>query len=318
VYLTIRSDEFHVKIRIIFAFVSSKRLIVIAGPTAVGKTDIAIRLAQRFHTEVVSADARQVFKELGVGVAKPSDKDLTLVKHHFISSHSIYQDYNAAAYGEEALAVIRKLFEQHDQVILCGGSGLYIKGILEGFDDIPEIDRNIRTKINEEYERKGIAWLQEEVRKHDPEYFEVADRKNPHRLIRALEVFMSTGTKISERRTQPKRDLEFKVIKIALALPMEELYNRIDNRTDHMITHGLFEEAAGLYPDRELQALQTVGYREIFAFMDHSYDKEEAIRLLKRNTRHYAKRQMTWFRKDPGFTWFDPKQWDEIVNLADS
>ena len=295
---------------------SNKKLIVIAGPTAVGKTAIAIRLAQHFHTEVVSADARQIYRELGVGVAKPSIQELTLVKHHFISSHSVYDDYNAASYGEEALAVIRKLFERHDKVILCGGSGLYIKAILEGFDDIPETDKDTRTKITEEYQQKGLLWLQDEVKKHDPEYFEVVDKKNPHRLIRALEVSMSTGTKISDRRTQPKRQFEFDVIKIGLALPMDELYRRIDSRMDQMIERGLFEEAARLYPHRDLQALQTVGYREIFAFMDHAYDKDEAIRLLKRNTRHYAKRQMTWFKKDPEFVWFRPDQWNEILNVV--
>lgn len=297
---------------------TSKKLIVIAGPTAVGKTDVAIRLAQHFHTEVVSADARQVYKELGIGVAKPSADQLAQVPHHFISSHSIDEDYNAAAYGEEALALIQKLFKRYDRVILCGGSGLYIRAILEGFDDVPEVDKDLRVKITDEFNQKGLLWLQDEVKKRDPEYFEVVDQKNPHRLIRALEVSISTGRKMSDWRKQSKRQLEFEVAKIGLALPMEELYSRIDRRMDLMIADGLFEEAAKLYPYRALQALQTVGYREIFAFMDHSYDKEEAIRLLKRNTRHYAKRQMTWFRKDLEFRWVRPDEWDEIVNLASS
>ena len=295
---------------------NKRKLIVVAGPTAVGKTDIAIRLAQHFHTEVVSADARQVYKELGIGVAKPGNEQLALVPHHFISSHSVFDDYNAAAYGEEALALIRKLFERHDRVILCGGSGLYIKAILEGFDEVPGVDKNVRNSIIEEYNQKGLAWLQEEVRKHDPDYFEVVDQKNPHRLVRSLEVSRSTGKKMLDWQRKSKRELEFDVVKIGLALPMEELYRRIDSRVDQMIADGLFGEAEKLYAHRELQALQTVGYREIFAFMDHSYDKEEAIRLLKRNTRHYAKRQMTWFRKDPEFTWVHPEQWNEIVNLA--
>jgi len=295
---------------------SQKKLVVVAGPTAVGKTDVAIKLAQHFHTEVVSADARQVYKELGVGVAKPDAMQLMAVKHHFISSHSIHDNFNAASYGEEALVLIKKLFETHDKVILCGGSGLYIKALLEGFDDVPEVDKNVRSSITEQYNLKGLGWLQDEVRKIDPDYFEVVDQKNPHRLMRALEVSMSTGTKISNWRKQSKRQLEFDVVKIGLALPMDELYHRIDSRMDQMIAHGLFEEAASLYSHRNLQALQTVGYREIFAFMDHSYDKDEAIRLLKRNTRHYAKRQMTWFRKDPEFTWLRPDQWNEIVNVA--
>lgn len=293
-----------------------KKLIVVAGPTAVGKTDVAIRLAQHFHTEVVSADARQVYKELDIGVAKPDAAQLATVRHHFISSHSIRDNFNAASYGEEALLLIRRLFETHDKVILCGGSGLYIKSILEGFDDVPEVDKDIRTKITEEYKEKGLSWLQDEVKKRDPDYFEIVDQKNPHRLIRALEVSTSTGMKMSDWRKQSKRQLEFNVVKIGLALPMEELYHRIDSRMDQMIADGLFDEAEKLYKNRDLQALQTVGYREIFAFMDHSYDKDEATRLLKRNTRHYAKRQMTWFRKDPEFTWVRPDQWDQIVNLV--
>lgn len=293
-----------------------KSLIVIAGPTAVGKTDVAIRLAQYLHTEIISADARQIYKELGVGVAKPGDEQLALVPHHFISSHSIYDDYNAAMYGEEALAVIKKLFETHDQVILCGGSGLYIKAVLEGFDDVPEVDKKIRAEIMEEFDQKGIAWLQDEVKRNDPDYFEIVDQKNPHRLIRSLELSRATGTKMSDWRKQSKRQLDFGVTKIGLTLPMTELYERIDNRMDQMIDQGLFEEAKLFYENRDLQALQTVGYREIFGYMDHSYDRAEAVRLLKRNTRHYAKRQMTWFKRDSAFVWLKPDQWTEIINLT--
>jgi tRNA dimethylallyltransferase len=296
--------------------VHTKKLIVIAGPTAVGKTDVAIRLAGHFHTEIVSADARQLYKELNIGTAKPSAHDLAQVRHHFISSHSIHEHYNAATYGEDALVVIRKLFADHDYVILCGGSGLYIKALLEGFDDVPEIDKTVRDQIITEYNEKGLEWLQEQVKQNDPGYFAVVDQKNPHRLIRALEISRATGIKMADWRTSSKRELDFDVVKIGLTLPVEELYSRIDARMDQMIAMGLFTEAAELYPYRHLQALQTVGYREIFAFMDHSYDRDEAVRLLKRNTRHYAKRQMTWFRKDPEFTWLRPDQWNEIVNLA--
>lgn len=295
---------------------NTKKLIVVAGPTAVGKTDIAIKLAQHFHTEIVSADARQVYKELGIGVAKPDAGQLALVPHHFISSHSIHNDLNAASYGEQALTAIRKLFEAHDYVILCGGSGLYIKAVLEGFDDLPEIDRSVRNSIIEEYNLKGLPWLQEEVRRRDPEYFAIVDRKNPHRLIRALEVSTGTGMKMSNMRKQSKRELGFHVVKIGITLPSPELYERIDKRMDDMIVGGLFEEAKELYQFRELQALQTVGYREVFAFMDHAYDRAEAVRLLKRNTRHYAKRQLTWFKKDAEFVWLKPDQFDEILNVA--
>jgi tRNA dimethylallyltransferase len=293
-----------------------KKLIVIAGPTAVGKTDVAIRLAQYLHTEIVSADARQLYRELGIGVAKPSQAQLAAVPHHFISSQSIHDDYNAANYGEDALAVINKLFATYDKVILCGGSGLYIKAILEGFDDVPEVDESVRNSITDEYNGKGLSWLQDEVKKHDPEYFTIVDQKNPQRLIRALEIVRGAGLKMSDLRKNSKRELDFHVIQIGLTIPAPQLYDRINNRVDEMIVQGLFDEAREFYQYRHLQALQTVGYREIFAFMDHAYDRAEAIRLLKRNTRHYAKRQMTWFRKDPGFVWLQPDQWNEIVNLA--
>ena len=295
-----------------------KKLIVIAGPTAVGKTDVAIRLARHLGTEILSADARQVYKELEIGTAKPSAAQLAEVPHHFISSHSIHNEYNAARYGEECLKLLQDLFLKYDNVILCGGSGLYIKAVLEGFDDVPEVDKNIRSAITEEYNSKGLSWLQEEVKKHDPEYFEVVDQKNPHRLVRAVEIARATGMKMADWRKRSKRENDFGVVKIGMTLPMEELYQRIDQRMDQMIAEGLFAEAERLYPYKDLQALQTVGYREIFAYMDHSYDKEEAVRLLKRNTRHYAKRQMTWFRKDTEFNWLSPNQWDEIVNLATS
>jgi tRNA dimethylallyltransferase len=312
----------------------NKKLIVIAGPTAVGKTGVAVRLGAELHTEIISADARQIYKELEIGTAKPTAAELAAVPHHFISSHSIHDDYNAAVFGEEALALIRKLFTTHDRVILCGGSGLYIKAVLEGFDDAPPVATEIREAIVEEYNKKGLAWLQGEVQKHDPEFFEIVDQKNPHRLIRALEIGRATGIKMGDWRKRSKHEHDFDVVKIGLTLPMEELYTRIDSRVDQMIADGLFEEAEHLYPFSDLQALQTVGYREIFAYMDQSYDREEAIRLLKRNTRHYAKRQMTWFRKDLEFTWLQPPaptgsqpdgrhsvearsgQWNEIVNLA--
>lgn len=315
----------------------TKTLIVIAGPTAVGKTDLAIRLARHLGTEIVSADARQIYKELEIGTAKPSAAQLREIPHHFISSHSIHDEFNAARYGEEALALLNQLFGERDRVILCGGSGLYVKAVLEGFDDVPEVDKSIRAAVVEEYKSKGLPWLQEEVMRHDPEYFGIVDQKNPHRLIRALEIARATGIKMADWRKQSKREPGFGVVKIGLTLPPEELYRRIDLRMDQMIAEGLFEEAARLYPYRDLQALQTVGYREIFAWMDHSYDREEAVRLLKRNTRHYAKRQMTWFRRDTEFKWFrSPSradaealaqastgsgetmsdQWNEIVNVA--
>jgi tRNA dimethylallyltransferase len=293
-----------------------KKVIVVCGPTGVGKTDIAIRLALEFGTEVISADARQIYRELEIGTAKPTPAQLAAVPHHFVNSHSIHDDFNAAIFGEQALKVVYQLFETHHRVIVCGGSGLYIRALLEGFDEVAEIPKGVREDVISEYESKGIEWLQEEVKKNDPDYFAIVDQKNPHRLMRAVEIFRGTRIKMGEWRKSSKRDNDFSVVKIGLTLPMQELNERIDKRMDQMISDGLFEEVAGLYQYRNLQALQTVGYREIFADMDKAYDHEEAIRLLKRNSRHYAKRQMTWFRKDNEVHWLRPDQWDEILNLA--
>lgn len=288
-------------------------MIVVAGPTAVGKTALAIRLAQHFHTEIVSADSRQIFTELTIGTAKPSARELQMVPHHFINSRSIGQAYDAAQYGEEALSVIHELFGKHDVVILCGGSGLYIKALLEGFDDIPEVPEQIREDLSAQYNIHGLDWLQQQMKDLDPEYYDQLDNQNPHRLIRALEVKIGTGQSIGSFRKNTRRQLNFKVIKIGLELPREQLYGRIDQRMDQMIADGLFEEAEAVYPFKHHQALKTVGYQEIFDFMDGRYDREEAVRLLKRNSRRYAKRQLTWFKRDEEMKWFQAGELNEII-----
>lgn len=293
--------------------VSRKRLIVIVGPTAVGKTALAIRLAKQLHTEIVSADSRQIYRELEVGTAKPSAVELEQVKHYFINTHSIADDYDAGAYGRDALSLIHSLFNKTDNLILCGGSGLYVRAVLEGFDEMPPVPEGMRETIIKEYEAHGLAWLQAQVKQVDPDYFEVVDVQNPHRLIRALELHRAWQKPMHELRKQKKLEHPFQIIKIGLELEREELYNRIDRRMDAMIAEGLFEEAEKFYPFRNLNALQTVGYREIFGFMDGLYDKSEAVRLLKRNSRHYAKRQLTWFKKDPDTKWFSAVQLDEII-----
>lgn len=281
------------------------KLIVLLGPTAVGKTALAIRLALHFRTHILSADSRQVFREMEIGTAKPTADDLALVPHHFINSRSIHDSYDAGAYGLEARQVLDDLFRTHSKVILCGGSGLYIKALLEGFDDMPEIPSNVRETVIRDYQEKGIGWLQEEVRTTDPDYFEVVDRNNPQRLMRSLEVIRQTGQPFSGFHRREKRALPFDVAKIGLTLDREVLYKRIDDRMDAMVANGLFAEAELLFPLRHLPALQTVGYQEIFGFLQGEYDREEAIRLLKRNSRYYAKRQMTWFRRDPEIQWFN-------------
>jgi tRNA dimethylallyltransferase len=297
--------------------VHSNKLIVLVGPTAVGKTEVALRLAEQFKTEIISADSRQIFKELEIGTAKPSNNELSQIPHHFINTHSIEQSYDAGAYGRDALALIHSLFKTHDKLILCGGSGLYIKAVLEGFDDMPEIPSGIRDQLISEYKNKGLAWLQQELKKNDLDYFEQVDINNPHRLIRALELFRASGVKASELRVKEKRIHDFDVVKIGLELDRVNLYERIDTRMDAMIEKGLFDEAKQFFLRRDLNALQTVGYREIFDYLEGKYDKEEAIRLLKRNTRRYAKRQLTWFKRDPEIHWFRPEQFEEIVRLIE-
>jgi tRNA dimethylallyltransferase len=282
----------------------AKTLIVIAGPTAVGKTSLAIQLAKKFQTEIISADSRQFFKELNIGTAKPAEKELLEVKHHFINSLSIKQDYDAAQFGRDAMELIHHLFREHDVVVMCGGSGLYIKAVTEGFDAIPEIPGEIRESLTNGYSENGLLWLQKKMKELDPELFATIDQQNPQRLMRALEVRMGTGSSIAAFRKKEKRKLDFNILKIGLELPREELYARIDERMDTMISNGLFEEAEKLYPYRNQNALQTVGYQEIFDFMDGQYDRDEAIRLLKRNSRRYAKRQMTWFKRDGEVKWF--------------
>jgi len=291
-------------------------LIVIVGPTGVGKTAVALKLAAYFKTEIVSADSRQIFRELNIGTAKPAKKELAEVPHHFINSHSIHETYDAAAYGRDALAIIHELFEKHDHVILCGGSGLYVKAVCEGFDDIPEITVEVREKLMADYEKYGIAVLQERMEQLDPTHFEKIDKHNPHRLIRALEVLLGTGMSITSFQKKIKTDHTFSISKIGLELPREELFRRIDERMDKMIAEGLFKEAEGLYAHRDHNALQTVGYREIFDFMEGAYNRHEAVRLLKRNSRRYAKRQLTWFKRDPEIVWMNPANITEIIATA--
>lgn len=292
----------------------SKTLIVIVGPTASGKTALAINIARHFCAAVVSADSRQFYREMTIGTAKPTPDELRHVPHHFINSHSIIEDYDAAAFGRDALEKIETLFQEKDYVVLCGGSGLYIRAVLDGFDDIPAISTAVREEINAAYEEYGLSWLQERMAEEDPDHYTKIDRNNPHRLIRALEVKRGTGFSIGHFQTgESKRLHDFCVVKIGLALPRDLLYERIDSRMDAMIAAGLFEEAKALYPFREHQALQTVGYKEIFGFIDGEYDREEAIRLLKRNSRRYAKRQLTWFRRDAEIIWFEIPDEETII-----
>ena len=295
-----------------------KYLIVIAGPTAVGKTALAIQLAEFLKTEIVSADSRQIFREMTIGTAKPSGQQLEMVPHHFINNHSIAETYDAAQYGRDALVLIHSLFEKYNSIVLVGGSGLYIKAVCEGFDDIPEVPGDIRQRLTDQYEQHGLLWLQQQMLAMDAEHFASIDQQNPHRLMRALEVKLGTGMSISEFQKKRKLEHPFSILKIGLETERDELYKRIDYRMDSMIAQGLFDEASTLYPYKDHQALKTVGYQEIFDFMDGKYDREEAIRLLKRNSRRYAKRQLTWFKRDEEMQWFGTNAIDPIVSMLRS
>lgn len=292
---------------------------ILAGPTAVGKTSLSIQLAQRFQTEIISADSRQFYREMEIGTAKPTQNEMDGIPHHFINSHSIKDDYNVGQFEKETLKLLNDLFQKHNVVFVVGGSGLYVKALCEGIDEMPAIPAEIRQKLNAEFEQNGIQYLQKKVAQSDPEYFEIVDQQNPQRLIRALELFRATGKNMSYYRAQEKQvERPFNIIKIGLERPREELYDRINFRMDQMIEEGLFEEAENLHQYKDLNALQTVGYSEIFGFLDGEYDREEAIRLLKRNSRRYAKRQMTWFKRDSEFIWFSAENKDEVISYLDS
>ena len=294
----------------------NKTLIALGGPTASGKTTLAIQLAQKLDTEVISADSRQVYKEMIIGTARPQVAELQGIPHHLLGFLSITDDYDAGTFSRDALKILDDIFSRKNYAILSGGSGLYINALLQGFDDLPTGAEPLRDEITKNYKDKGLSYLQERVQELDPDYYALVDKQNPQRLMRAIEVCMSSGKTYSSFRSGKGSQLNCRIVKIGLDLAREELYSRIDTRMDKMIANGLFEEAKALYPFKEKNALQTVGYQEIFDFIDGKYDKEEAIRLLKRNSRRYAKRQMTWFRRDNEINWFKPEQFEQILNVV--
>ena len=293
----------------------SKTVIVIAGPTAVGKTSLAIDLAKHFHTQIISADSRQCFRELNVGVAKPTEDQLHQVKHYFINSHSIHEELNAAIFEQYALQSVESIFMHHDVAVMVGGTGLYIQAFCEGLDQIPQISPGIREKIKANYERSGLGWLQEQVRSKDPEYFETGEIENPQRLMRALEVVSETGKSIRQFQRNKKATRSFSIIKIGLQLSKEQLHSNIHHRVDEMMRNGLLAEVESLVPFQSLPALRTVGYTELFSYLEGKMPLEAAVDLIKANTRQYAKRQLTWFRKDALITWIAPGERQRIIDL---
>lgn len=294
-----------------------KTLIVIVGPTAIGKTYLAIELAKHFRTEIISADSRQFFREMNIGTAKPSAEELAVVPHHFINSHSISDFFSTGDFEVQALALMEKLFAKHNTLIMVGGSGLYINAVCNGLDDMPDINLDIREQLNQQFANEGIEPIKKQLAQLDPEYFAKVDQNNPQRMIRGLEVILSTGQKLSSFLTSNKKERPFNIIKIGLNTDREKLYSQINQRVDVMIENGLVEEVKLLEPHKELNALKTVGYSEIFDYLDGKTDLPTAIDKIKQNTRRFAKRQLTWFKKDTETTWFEPTHTDKVISYVE-
>lgn len=295
----------------------SKILLAIIGPTGIGKTELSIKVALKYNTEIISADSRQIYNELQIGTATPDSQQLHTVKHNFIKSQSIHNYYNASKFEVEVLEKIETLFKSKNIIIMTGGSMMYIDAVCNGIDDLPSIDLEIREKIASRYKTEGLENLRIELKRIDPEYYAIVDLKNHKRIMHALEIFYITGKKYSSFRTNTKKERNFRIIKIGLNTDRSLLHNRINNRVDQMIASGLIEEAKSLYHLKEINSLNTVGYKELFEYFDNNITLPEAIELIKRNTRRYARRQLTWFRKDEEINWFDPRDENKILDFID-
>ncbi|MBO9564424.1 MAG: tRNA (adenosine(37)-N6)-dimethylallyltransferase MiaA [Niastella sp.] len=293
-----------------------KTCIVIVGPTAVGKTALAIRVAEHFNTAIISADSRQCFREMAIGVAKPSPEELSRVHHYFINSHTVKDEVNAIVFEQYALQSVNQIYASQEVAVMTGGTGLYVKAFCEGLDDMPPVSLAVREQINEEYQQKGLSWLQRQVEENDPLYYSNGEIHNPQRLMRALEVKLATGQSIRSWQQGKKAARPFRIVKIGLELAKEQLHQNIHRRVDIMMQQGLLEEVRGLLPVRHLNALQTVGYSELFNYMDGNSTLAQAVEAIKTNTRQYAKRQMTWFRKDADVQWFSPKNEAAILEYC--
>ena len=295
-----------------------KYLVVIAGPTASGKTATAIKVAKTLGTEIISADSRQFYKELPIGTAAPTKDEQSEVQHHMIHNLNVEDKYDVADYEQDVLDLLKQLFVNHDAVVLTGGSGLFIDAVCKGLDSIPDISEEVRNKVDELYKKGGLIALQNEVERLDPEYYSIVDKYNPRRLQRAVEVCYQTGLTYSSFRKNTVKQRDFKIIKVALLWERSELINRINKRVDIMVNEGLVEEAKAMYPKRHLNSLNTVGYKEIFEHFDGKVSLDEAIENIKINTRQYAKRQMTWLRKNNDYKWFTIDELDEMLNYINT
>ena len=296
--------------------VLNKQLIIIVGPTAVGKTSLAIKLAQQLHAEIISADSRQFYKGLTIGTAAPTRDELKLAKHHFVGHLPVDRAYNVSHFEQDVIHFLNSYFQSSDSAIMVGGSGLYIDAVCHGIDELPDADENLRKHLKMRLEKEGLDNLVDELRLLDPAYVEIVDKNNPNRILRALEVCMATGKTFSSLRNRPSKQRNFQITKIGLGMPRPQLVERIHKRVDQMIATGLIEEVRSFLPLRDLNALNTVGYKEIFKYLDGEWTLDFAIEKIKTHTRRYAKRQMTWFRKDKDITWFHPEEMESIIRFV--
>lgn len=292
-------------------------LVVLTGPTAVGKTTLSLELAQAFQSEIISCDSRQFYREMNIGTAKVSNEEMQQVPHHFINHLSIEDNYNVSDYEQECIALLESLFEKHTILFLSGGSGLYIDAVCAGIDDLPDIDASLREELWHSYQEKGLEYIQAVLAEKDPEYYAVVDKKNPTRLLRALEVCIQSGKKYSSLRKDKKKQRNFDILKIAINREREEVFQRINERVEIMFENGLVEEARNLYPFKTNNALKTVGYTELFPYFENQISLEEAKEKIKTNSRRYAKRQLTWLRKDTDYHWFHPNDKEKIIALIE-
>ena len=293
---------------------SAKTLIVITGPTAVGKTALCLDIAQHFGIPIINADSRQIYKELKIGTASPTSEQLQLVPHYFVGSLSLTDYYSASLFEQQVLEILSRQFRSHDFALMAGGSMMYIDAVCDGIDDIPTVDDVTRETLKRRLAQEGLEALVEQLKELDPEYYEIVDRQNPRRVVHGLEICLMTGKTYTSFRKREKKERPFRIVKIGLNRPREELYDRINQRVDQMMQQGLLEEAKALYPMRQMNALNTVGYKELFDYLDGRWPLEEAVERIKGNTRRYARKQLTWYKKDPQIRWFHPNEKEQIIS----
>ncbi|MBO4690348.1 MAG: tRNA (adenosine(37)-N6)-dimethylallyltransferase MiaA [Paludibacteraceae bacterium] len=296
-----------------------KTLVLIQGPTGVGKTELALRVAEHLGCPIINCDSRQIYREIPVGTAAPTAAEQARVRHYFVGTHSVDEDYSAGQYERDVLSLLDSVFKEHDVAILTGGSMLYADAVCKGLDDLPCVSSEVRDCVSHGFEQGGLAWLQDEVQRLDPDYWQIVDRQNPARLRHCIELSIVAGKPYSSLRTNNSKERPFRIVKVGLDRPRAELYARVNERVRQMMADGFLEEAKAVYAKRKLNSLQTVGYKELFGYLDGDYDLERAIELIQQNTRHYAKRQLTWLRRDKDIHWLDARdEYEKNINYIDN